>query len=466
MRHTVGRRGAAAAACLLTLSLATACENGESVTAPPPTGDASGTITVASGLDLTAGGGVRQRLIAEWNHRNPEHRAELVELSGDADEQRSQLLGALQSGSTSYDVVNLDVTWVPEFAEAGLISPLDGEIDLGDFIDRVADTATWKGNLYSVPFNSDVGLLYYRQDYLKGAGIPHLRGANAGWSWDDLGDTIDTLDKQEGLPASYLNGWTSQLDSYEGLTVNVIEAFASAGVRLTDEEGRYTADESELREGLDSLRDRAGEKRLLPRALESNEADSLADFAAGRTAFLRHWPYAYGVLRGALPKGSFDVTRLPGRAALGGQNLAVAADSPRGRWALKLIEFLTGPESERCLLEAGFAATRESAYSDSSVTCELADGAADGTEGGTPASLEEGEEVRPVPVDAAGRPVYASELHDALTEAESRPRTPYYGALTQVLQSHVHRWLERDFRDPGAVADSLDRELREVLKGH
>lgn len=56
------------------------------------------------------------------------------------------------------------------------------------------------------------------------------------------------------------------------------------------------------------------------------------------------------------------MARLPGRAVLGGQNLAVTTTSERARKATELIRFLTGRQSERCLLEAGFAATRDSAY--------------------------------------------------------------------------------------------------------
>jgi multiple sugar transport system substrate-binding protein len=459
----VRRRGTARAAvvCLAASLLAAACERGATTApAPPPTGAAGGTITVASGLDVTGTDGVRQRLIEEWNRRNPEHPARLVQLSGAADQQRSQLLGALQSGSASYDVVNLDITWVPEFAEAGLISPLDDRVDLGDFIDHVADTASWKGRVYSVPFNSDVGLLYYRKDYLEKAGIAPSLWSGGGRPWSKVVAAIDALDAQRDRPEPYEHGWTGQLGAYEGLTVNAIEAFASAGVRLTDGEGRYTADRADLEEGLRALGERVAERRLLPDALTSDETTSLDDFTQGRTAFLRHWPYAYGLLWKDLPPGSFDVARLPGKAVLGGQNLAVAAGSPRARWALELIEFLTGASSERCLLDAGFAATRESAYTDPDVTCGLPE-----ESGGGSSRAPAGEGSGPVPADDGGRPIYAAELLVSLENAEQRPRTPYYGAFTQVLQTHVHRWLERKTPDPEATAAELDEALRKALEG-
>lgn len=182
-----GRRSARrrASALLLVLLLAAGCDaggdgpggtdapGGRSGAAGAP--DAPGEIVLASGRDVTGKGGIRQQLIDEWNRqelsKGSGNRARLVELPGSADQQRSQLLGALQSGSAEYDVVNLDVTWVPEFAAAGLVQQLPAPLVDSDVIPSVAATARWRDQLYAVPFNSDVGLLFYRSDYLKAAGV-------------------------------------------------------------------------------------------------------------------------------------------------------------------------------------------------------------------------------------------------------------------------------------------------------
>ena len=64
----------------------------------------------------------------------------------------------------------------------------------------------------------------------------------------------------------------------------------------------------------------------------------------------------------------FDVARIPGRSVLGGQNLAIAANSDQPRAAQELIEFLTSARSQQILFErGGFAATREVVYQDSAV---------------------------------------------------------------------------------------------------
>ena len=468
--------------CLLALASA-ACSGGPDGTPGPDQGDTSaaqGPIVVASGLDVTGSGGVRQQLIEEWNRQHAGSKAQqaqqakLVELPGGADQQRSQLLGALQSGSAGYDVVNLDITWIPEFAEAGLIRAMPEEepVDL-DFIKRVDQTTVWKGRSYARAFNTDVGLLYYRPDLLEDAGIQQSRQPTVNWTWDNLNASMKTLALSPDRSDDQA-GWTTQLKQYEGLTVNAVEAFASAGVELADEEGTYVASEAELKKGLDELLERAHHERILPTAVSSDETATLADFAAGRVAFLRHWPYVYGALSGLLPPDAYSVNRLPGKSVLGGQNLAVTADSPRAEKARELIAFLTSQESERCLLDAGFAATRASAYNGKSRPCWPRVAAALRPADDSPKAAATGpSSASPSPVGEGGakgqgaqaRAAYTMTLSGMLNDAVQRPRTPYYGAFTQVLQSHVHDLLTAESPDSDKAAARLDDALRDAFEG-
>ncbi|MFE3408253.1 extracellular solute-binding protein [Streptomyces mirabilis] len=451
--------------------LLTACSGGgqagPGATATP---GASGDIVVASGRDVTGKGGIRQQLIDAWNaQQDREHsdvHARLVELPGSADQQRSQLLGALQSGSAQYDVVNLDVTWVPEFAAAHLIRPLPDALVGADVIKSVASTARWGGKLYAVPFNSDVGLLYYRRDHLKQAHVQET-DLSKGITWRQLRDLIDAVEAPgRSRPKGYEKGWTTQLGPYEGRTVNGIEAFLSAtdGAGLTDENGRYTATVQQLTDGIAELRARTQGAYTLGDAVRSDEGESLTDFADGRTAFLRHWPYAYRTLHQSLTDAQLGVAPLPGRAVLGGQNLALAGSSQQADKARELIRFLTSRESERCLLDAGFAATRESAYTADDVTCGVA--RTPGAASPSPSASPSGESADRMPRDDHGRPAYARTiLLPALRRAVQRPRTPLYGAFTQTFATELGTLFSDDPPGDAELAAELDKELRKVLPG-
>ncbi|WP_330461538.1 extracellular solute-binding protein [Streptomyces sp. NBC_00820] len=425
-------------------------------------GETSREIVVASGRDVTGKNGIRQQLIDAWNRQEGDsgYHARLVELPGSADEQRSQLLGALQSGSARYDVINLDVTWVPEFAAAKLIRPLsDGAVENpGDIVPSVAGTAEWKGERYAVPFNSDVGLLYYRRDYLSASGAQRT-DLSKGVTWDELRQIIDAMNRKR--PGDYQAGWTTQLAGYEGRTVNAIEAFASAvkDFRLTDADGHYTGSARDLGEGVAELRRRTGSAYTLDNAVHSDETATLSDFADGRTAFLRHWPYAYGTLYQTFTEKQLGVAPLPGKAVLGGQNLAVTAASPQAAKAADLIRYLTDPDSERCLLDAGFAATRVSAYADDGPTCSRVR-----TSAAAPSVSPTGESTDHMPRDGAGRPKYARDiLLPALRNAVQRPRTPLYGAFTQTFTTQLGALFGDRPPSDTALAEHLDAALRTTL---
>ncbi|MGW2516113.1 extracellular solute-binding protein [Streptomyces sp. NPDC001617] len=421
-----------------------------------------GEIVIASGRDVTGKNGIREQLIDAWNRQQDKadtgYHARLVELSGSADEQRSQLLGALQSGSASYDVVNLDVTWVPEFAAAHLVRPLPDSVISPDVIKSVASTARWGGRVYGVPFNSDVGLLYYRRDWLKEAGVQETDLSAKKQTWTDLDALMSDVDDLD--PKGYQKGWTTQLAGYEGRTVNAIEAFATAvqGLAITDSKGHYDATVGELAEGIAELNRRTDAPYLLPDAVNSDEAASLGDFADGRTAFLRFWPYGYRSLFQTFTEQQLGVAPLPGAAVLGGQNLAVTESSQRADKARELISYLTGAESERCLLDAGFAATRTSAYTDPGLRCTTGTAA--------PSAAPTGERTDRMPRDAAGRPEYARKiLLPALQQAVQRPRTPLYGAFTQTFIAQLGALFADSPPSDEQLARKLDAALKKALPG-
>ncbi|GGS86597.1 extracellular solute-binding protein [Streptomyces chromofuscus] len=444
-------------AALLVVLLLAACTGDGDGPRAAPTADVPGDIVVAGGRDVTGKNGIRQQLIDAWNRQQERdgtgYRARLVELPGSADEQRSQLLGALQSGSAVYDVVILDVTWVPEFAAAGLVRPLPGEVLDTDVVESVAGTARWDDRVYAVPFNSDVGLLYYRRDHLRDGGVQRT-DLSGGVDWPELEAMANSLD--ENPPEGYEKGWTTQLAAYEGRTVNAVEAFASAvpGLALSDTDGHYGASVDELTAGVAELRRRTQAPYLLQDAVHSDEAATLGDFAEGRTAFLRHWPYAYRTLHQTLAAGQLGVAPLPGRAVLGGQNLAVTGASQRPAKALELIRYLTGKESERCLLDAGFAATRVSAYTDDAVRCTVA----------TASPSTSGESADRTPRDGAGRPAYARRiLLPALRGAVQRPRTALYGAFTRTFTTQLGALFGESPPGDAVLAQRLDAALRRAL---
>lgn len=432
----------------LLLAVASAC-------APTSTGAVeSGSITLVTGRDPSYSG-VYQQLINKWNQQHPATPARIVELPSNSDLERSQMLAAEQSGSTAYDVLNLDVIRTPEFAADGAIQPLNGSIltedGPNDFLPSSLRSVSYQGQLWGVPFIADAGLLYYRKDLLVGVGDPVPS------TWQQMLDTADRVKQKYGGQKPPEAAYVSQLKPYEGLTVNAMEAALSNDEDLTT---LPTASK-----GLENLADYLRQQKVLPSSRGYDEQASLQAFKDGRAVFMRNWPFAYNVLAAEMPTGtSIGVTLLPGgdekhrgRSVLGGQNLAVAGHTKKPRLARNLIAFLTSGRSEQCLLElGGLAATRRGPY-EGSQRCELlpeSTPSAGGSETGTV--------MHSLYKDADARGV----LREALEKAQLRPVTPYYPAVTRVIQNTVDEMLQAaDSASARRSAEQLPARIGRALDG-
>src|SRR5262245_3969563 len=113
-------------------------------------------------------------LIAEFEARHPGVRVKAEALPWNTDEQRQFFVINLEGGNPGFDVMMLDVIWVPEFARAGWLLDLTPKVDpseLRAFFPSAVEAATQDGRVWALPWNMNVGLLYYRSDLLAKHGL-------------------------------------------------------------------------------------------------------------------------------------------------------------------------------------------------------------------------------------------------------------------------------------------------------
>src|ERR1700755_3270235 len=91
-------------------------------------------------------------------------------LPNDATQSREQLVRRLGAKDNSIDIIGLDVILTSEFANAGWISPFKGKQKAEaseNVFPSVLKTASYEGELYATPFNTNTQLLWYRKDLVK-----------------------------------------------------------------------------------------------------------------------------------------------------------------------------------------------------------------------------------------------------------------------------------------------------------
>jgi len=136
-----------------------------------------------------------------------------------SDEQHQFYVINLEGRSPGFDVMMLDVIWVPEFARAGWLLDLTDRVRPEELAPHFASTvaaATWAGRVWALPWNMNVGLLYYRADLLAKYGLRPPE------TWEELEAAVRTIRAGERDPR--LEGYLWQGKQYEGMVVNVLSS--------------------------------------------------------------------------------------------------------------------------------------------------------------------------------------------------------------------------------------------------
>jgi multiple sugar transport system substrate-binding protein len=415
-------RAAALAATGLVL---TACGSG-SGQAGPPSFEGRGPITYVAGKDTT---GTVQPMLDRWNKAHPKEKVTFIQLPTDPDAQRQQMIQNAETKSDAYTVLSLDAVWTSEFAAHRWIDRLPEErFPLGKMLKPVVETSRYRGGLYAVPGSSDGGLLYYRTDLLKKAGV-----TEPPTTWAQMTAACAKVKK---LPeARSTSCYAGQFQKYEGLTVNFAEAVNSAGGTVTDPNGRPDVDTPEARKGLDFLAGSFKDGTIPKKAITFLEEDGRQAFQSGKLVFLRNWPYAYSLAQKSGIKGKFAAAPLPGlngpgSSSLGGHNMAVSSSAGNKATALDFIKFMSSEENTRTFLqEASVAPPYASLYDDKTLIA---------------------------------RYPYLPALKESILRAVPRPRVVQYGDVTSAVQLETYAALTGEKSSAQALKD-LQKALRKAV---
>jgi multiple sugar transport system substrate-binding protein len=308
-------------------------------------------------------------LLRRFEAEHPGVRVQSEALTWSSDEQHQFYVINLEGGSPPFDVMMLDVIWVPEFARAGWILDLTGQVPPAERDAHFAsaiEPAIQDRRLWALPWFMNVGLLYYRKDLLAKYGLAPPE------TYDELVRQVRLIQAGERDPR--LDGYLWQGKQYEGGMVNVLEALWANGTRVIDERGRPFPEPERAREALAALRGLIASGVSPPWVTAADEELTRRPFGDGRAIFLRGWPYALDLfeLPDSRVRGRVGVAPVPrlahgpvGAASTGGAHLAVSARTRQPALATELVRFLTSDAAQRAMTEgAALRPSRPALYHD------------------------------------------------------------------------------------------------------
>ncbi|MFN3340889.1 MAG: ABC transporter substrate-binding protein [Dietzia sp.] len=410
-----GRFLKAAAAASIVAVVSAGCTNGggeESDEQAEAGASGVGPITFAMGSNDTD---KLRPVIEQWNAENPDQEVTLRELPAEQDGQRDTLTQSLQTESGEYDVFALDVTDTAYFAANGWLQPIEGdtEVDTSGLIEAAVDSATYNGTLYGIPQNTNAQLLYYRTDLQPEAPA----------NWDAL---VASCEAAEGADVDCLQ---TQLSLYEGLTVAATQFIHSWGGQVVGEDGQTPElDTDQARAGLTALVDAYQNGVIPPQTDAFTEEETAQAFLAGETMYSYNWPYMYESGQSdptSQVQGRFEVAPIvgqdgAGRSTLGGYNNAINVFSENKATAQAFLEFVISEDVQMSFAEQSFPPVLSSIYDDEALQQEFP---------------------------------YMPALKAALENAEPRPVTPYYPAVSKAIQDNTFAALRGEKNVEQALTD-------------
>jgi multiple sugar transport system substrate-binding protein len=344
------------------------------------------------------------------------YRISINVLPNDSDGQRQQLVRRLAAEDSTMDVLALDVTWTPEFAEAGWIVPFpraQAQRLTAGMLPVAVRTGTWNDQLYAVPLNTNAQLLWYRRDL-----VPRPPK-----TWDEM-----LADARRLAAAGKPHRVEVQGAQYEGYTVLVNSLVASAGGQILNEDGTKVVLGGPAEKAVEAIRALAHSPAADPSWSNQREDDNRLAFETGAAAFQLNYPFIYPSARQNNPKLAAQIgwtqwpTLVPGQpshSTIGGYNLAVGAYSQHRDEAAAAIACLTSRENQtRTAIDGGLPPTLESLYTDKAFIS-----------GGYP---------------------FAAAIYEALRNASVRPRTPAYQSVSLQI---AHTLSPPSSASPGRLSD-------------
>ncbi len=370
-------------------------------------------------------------IVEDFNEENPDVRLEIVEAPNDTNQVEDLYTSAFLLGKSPYDLVYMDIVWTPKFAAAGWLKDLSDRVsqeELDEFLDGDINGGKYNGGLYRMPFRSDGGMLYYRTDWLNEAGYEPPE------TFTELMQISKGLQDQGYTPWGYI--WQGK--QYEGLSAMFVEILEGFDAFWIDPDTLEVGlDQPNAIEAVNFLRDTIEEGVSPPGVTTYSEEPTRRLFQNGETAFLRNWPYVYGLASESEIAGQFAIKPMPhapnGRsgACQGGWGMGIAesTDHPDAAW--QVVKYFSRAETQKkYALETGYVPSRRELFDDPELVEKYS---------------------------------YLPELLNVIENAVLRPPIAQYSQASDILQRYLSAAISETMSAEEAM-NAAARETRLLLK--
>lgn len=374
-----------------------------------------------------------QLIVDDFEAQNPDIKIDLIEGPNATNLREDLYTTSFLLGDSPYDLIYMDIVWAPKFAAAGWLLDLSDRIsdeELAEFMTGDVDGGRYEGGLYRMPFRSDGGMLYYRQDLLSEAGF------------DPPETTAELIDISKALQSQNKAQWgyVWQGKQYEGsaaMFVEMLEGFG--GYWVNPETKEVGLDTQEAIAAVQFLQTTVADKISPPGTTATDEEVARNLFQTGTAVFMRNWPYAWklGNDPGSEIQGKFGIKPMVHAAGFksgacqGGWGVGISKTTRHADEAWRAVQYFSSTEAQRkFILASGFVPSRKALFTDPALVAEYE---------------------------------YLPDLQKVIDSSVLRPPIAQYAQASDILQRYLSAALTGQ-KTPEQAMQAAAQETRQLLK--
>ena len=244
------------------------------------------------------------------------------------------------------DVLMVQVDWVAEFADLGMLEPLDAWLakEPKAYMDDIVPTfhQKWQGKQYYLPLHSGCVALYWNTDVFKNAGI-----AGPPKTWDEYVQIAKKVTNPE--KKIFATTATLQVEPPTNMTYDIYPLILQAGGDILDEKTSKAVFNSPA--GVKAIEWYVDlinkDKVAVPGVLSNGEKEKRANFATGNIAMMNEGPWGIPIQRNLNKDLKYETALLPKGVTTGtvvrGTLDTVTSQAQNKEAAWKFLRWISGP---------------------------------------------------------------------------------------------------------------------------
>jgi multiple sugar transport system substrate-binding protein len=292
-----------------------------------------------------------QTMVSEFEKENPDISVKMTDLTWANGHEK--IVVSFASG-TAPDILELGSDWIAQFAANGQLADLSDEVAADSAEFQGWSMATYEGGVYARPWILGTRVIFMNTDLLKRAGYEPT------WLPVSLRDLFEASQRIDSLGED-IYGWGSNTAEKHRLYKKFLPFFWSSEARIFDDAGDYcviSSVHSVMALSVYKLFHDQGGYVANQRGIE----DAFLD---GKIGVIMSGDWLLKRIELENRKINFSTTLFPGdngpgKSFLGGEFLAINADSDKKEAAGKFIRFMTSPENQVTFCKANRTANPSS----------------------------------------------------------------------------------------------------------